>query len=164
MNYEDDIRIDETALDVEWLEQASLALRYGRYYADCRRKVLEADEKIKVIRAELIAEANSDPQGCCNKDKPNASDIEAFYRNHKRHKRAKELWLEAQHELDMAEIAKNEICFTRKSALENLVRLHGQQYFAGPKVPRDLSTERVQSMQQKKVDAGVQSKMRRRTQ
>ena len=29
----------------------------------------------------------------------------------------------------------------RKDALENLVRLHGQQYFAGPKIPRDLPSE-----------------------
>jgi hypothetical protein len=27
----------------------------------------------------------------------------------------------------------------RKSALENLVRLHGQNYFSGPSVPHDLS-------------------------
>ena len=161
MNYEDDIRIDETALDIEWLEQASLAMRYGQHYAECRRKLVEIEEKIKVIRAELIAEANEDPQRCCNKDKPNAADIEAFYRNHKRHKRAKEQWVEAQYELDMAEIAKNEISFTRKATLENLVRLHGQQYFAGPQVPRDLASER--QFRQKRIDSGVAGKMTRRT-
>ena len=161
MNYENDIRIDETALDVEWLEQASLAIKYGRHYAECRKVLVQAEEKIKVIRAELIAEANEDPQRCCNKDKPNAADIEAYYRNHKRHKRAKELWVEAQFELDMAEVAKNEISFTRKAALENLVRLHGQQYFAGPQGPRDLSVER--QFRQKRTDAGIAGRMTRRT-
>jgi len=143
MDYESDIRIDDTALDVEWLEQASLALRYGRHWAIRKRELTKAEERIKVIRAELIAEANSDPVKCCNKEKPNAADIEAYYRNHKRHKEAKEAWVQAQYELDMAEVAKNEFSFTRKAALENLVRLHGQQYFAGPSVPRDLAEQRA---------------------
>jgi len=160
MNYEDDIRIDETALDVEWLDQASLAIRYGRHYAFCRRKLVQAEEKVKVTRAELIAEANSDPEGCCNKKSPNAADIEAYYRIHKRHKEAKKEWAEAQFELDMAEIAKNEISFTRKVALENLVRLHGQQYFAGPKIPRDITWERKEK--QKRENAGVSSHLTRK--
>lgn len=150
MDYEQDIRIDETALDVEWLEQASLALKYGRHWAIRKRRLTEAEEKIKVIRAELIAEANADPIKCCKKDKPNAADIEAYYRNHKRHKEAKDEWVKAQYELDMAEIAKNEISFTRKAALENLVRLHGQQYFAGPSIPRDLNWERAQRDKEQK--------------
>jgi len=160
MNYQEDIRIDETALDVEWLEQASLAMKYGKYYALARRRFIEAEEKVKVVRAELIAEANANPVKCCKKDKPNAADIEAYYRNAKRHKDAKEEWVTAQYELDMAEIAKNEIGFTRKSALENLVRLHGQQYFAGPKVPRDIEWERKAF--DKKVNAGVSSKLSRK--
>lgn len=150
MDYEQDIRIDETALDVEWLEQASLALKYGRHWAIRKRRLTEAEEKIKVIRAELIAEANADPVKCCKKDKPNAADIEAYYRNHTRHKEAKDEWVKAQYELDMAEIAKNEISFTRKAALENLVRLHGQQYFAGPSIPRDLNWERAQRDKEQK--------------
>jgi hypothetical protein len=93
MNYEEDIRIDEEALDIEWLEQAELAMRYAKNYAEARRRLTNAEEKIKVIRAELIAEANADPVKCCNKDKPNAADIEAYYRNHRRHKLAKDEWV-----------------------------------------------------------------------
>jgi hypothetical protein len=161
MNYEDDIRIDETALDVEWLEQASLAMKYGRHYAFCRKKLTEAEEKVKVIRAELIAEANADPEGCCNKKNPNAADIEAYYRMHNKHKKAKEEWVRTQYELDMAEIAKNEISFTRKVALENLVKLHGQQYFAGPKIPRDITWERQEK--QKRSNIGVAEKISRKS-
>jgi hypothetical protein len=159
MDYKTDIRIDETALDVEWLEQATLAMKYGKYYAMARKNLLAIEEKLKVLRAELIALANSNPVKYCKKDKPNAADIEAFYRNHPRHQEAKAEWIEAQYELDMAEIAKNEISFTRKVALENLVRLHGQQYFAGPKVPRDLAWERKEK--QKAANAVVANKIGR---
>jgi len=142
MDYERDVRIDETALDVEWLEQASLSHKYGKHWAQCKKTLTLAEEKIKVVRAELISEANADPSACCNKEKPNAADIEAYYRNHPRHKEAKQEWVEAQYEFDMAEVAKNEIGFTRKAALENLVKLHGQMYFAGPSGPRDLEEEK----------------------
>lgn len=142
MNYEKDIRIDETALDLEWLSQAELAIKYGRYWATCKDRVTRAEENIKLIRSELIAEANDNPVECCNKEKPNAADIEAYYRRDKRHIKAKDEWLEASKELSIAEVVKNEISFTRKAALENLVILHGQQYFAGPSVARNLSKER----------------------
>lgn len=155
MNYEEDMRIDETALDVEWLDQAELALKYGKYWARCNKRLIQAEEKIKVIKAELVTEVNADPEGCCNKEKPTAVDIEAYYRNHKRHKQAKEEWMEAQFELDIATVAKNEISFTRKAALENLVTLYIGNYFAGPKVPRDLVEER-------KLNAGIASNLRRR--
>ena len=159
LNYQIDIMIDDTALDVEWLDQASLAMRYGRHWARCKKLFTEAEEKVKVIRAELIAQANSDPLKYCKKDKPNAADIEAFYRNSKAHKLAKEEWVKAQYDLDMAEVAKNEISYTRKNALENLVKLHAQQYFAGPNIPRDLSWERKEK--QKKSDAGIAKHLKR---
>jgi hypothetical protein len=161
MNYERDMKIDETSLDVEWLEQANLALRYGKHWAVCNKRVLELDERIKVIRAELVAEANSDPERCCNKEKPNAADIEAYYRNHRRHKRAKEEWVQAQFELDIATVAKNEISFTRKAALEQLVALFLGNYFAGPKVPRNLTEQR--EVFQKKINAKIASSLKRRT-
>ena len=47
----------------------------------------------------------------------------------------------------------------QKTALENLVKLHGQQYFAGPSVPRDLSKEWERHERQKSVDAGVGKKL-----
>jgi len=160
MNYEDDIQIDETALDVEWLEQASLAMKYGRHYAECRRTFTEAEEKVKVIRAELIKRANSDPVRFCKKEKPNGADIEAYYRKHSKHIAAKEEWLAAMYELNMAEIAKNEISFTRKVALENLVKLYIAQYFAGPSMPRDLVWEVKEK--QKRLDGRIAAKLIRK--
>ena len=159
MNYEKDIKIDPDSLDVEWLGQALLAMKYGRNYAESKKELANAVESIKVVRSELIKEANENPEGCCDKERPNAGDIEAYYRNHRRHKDAKEKIINLQYEMDMAEIAKNEVSFTRKTALENLVKLHGQQYFAGPKVPRDLSWEVKE--RQKRSDKGVAGKLKR---
>lgn len=162
MDYEQDVQIDDTALDVEWLNQASLAMKYGKNYAKCKRRVALAEENIKVITAELIKEANDDPDKCLGTDvKATGPNVESYYRNHKRHKAAKQEWIDAVYELDMAEIAKNEIAFTRKVALENLVKLHGQMYFAGPKIPRDLHSEVAKRNRQDEADNVVSKGMTR---
>jgi len=164
MDYEKDIKIDETALDVEWLNQPLLAVKYGKYYAECFKELQQTEENIKVIRAELIKKINDNPELYLGDGvKPTGPNVEACYRNHKDHKRAKEEWIEAQYNLNIASAAKSEISFSRKSALENLVILHGQNYFAGPKMPRDLSFEAQKQELQKKSDISVGKKLMRRT-
>lgn len=143
MDYKKDMSIDESALDVEWLEQSELALTYGDNWAGLKRVLMLAEENIKVIRAELIKQVNDNPDKYLgNGVKPTGPNVEAYYRNHKRHQQAKDEWVNAMYECNIAEIAKNEVSFTRKAALENLVQLHGQNYFAGPKMPRDLTLEK----------------------
>jgi paraquat-inducible protein B len=143
MDYERDMMIDESSLDVEWLEQAPLATRWGMYYNECKDEFARAEENVKVVRSELVLEINKDPEKFLGKDvKLTDTKVEAAYRTHQKHLDAKERWLQAMKKMNDAEIVKNEISFTRKAALENLVDLHGQQYFAGPKMPRNLREER----------------------
>ena len=150
MNYELDIEIDDSALDVEWLHQPALALKYGVYLAECRQTLQQAEETVKLIRAELIKKANDDSDRYLGKGvKPTGANIESYYRNHRRHKEAKEEWVKAQFEVNVAEVAYKEISTARKAALQNLVELHGQNYFAGPSVPRDLTYENLQKEKQK---------------
>jgi len=164
MNYEKDMRIDETALDIEWLDQVELAMKYGKLYSQCKKELEEAEEEIKVIRSELIKEANEDPDKYLGDGtKPTGPNVEAYYRTHKRHKDIKQEIIDLQYEVNMAEIAKNEVSFTRKAALENLVTLHGQQYFAGPRVPRAITSEREKKEQQKNADSKVGGKSFRRS-
>jgi len=160
LNYEKDVQIDETALDVEWLEQAPLALKYALYAARCNSEVRRLTELKKIIKSELIIEATANPKEVIGKDKPTVADVEAFYTCHERYRKITEELLKAQEEAEFAETAKNEICFTRKKALEMLVELHGQQYFAGPQVPRNLTEEREK--RRKQADAGVALKMKRK--
>ena len=142
MNYERDFYIDHTALDVEWLEQASLAAKWGYYFNECKEEFTRAEENVKVVRSELILLINQDPDKYLGEGiKPTDAKVEAAVRTHKKHLAAKERWIKAMKTMNDAEVAKNEMSFTRKAALENLVTLHGQQYFAGPKMPRDLNKE-----------------------
>jgi len=150
MNYQKDIVIDEEALDVEWLDQAELAIKWGKYWSRCKEEFTRSEENVKLVRSELIAKVNDDPDKYLGIGiKPTVANVEAFFRNNKRHIAAKEQWILAMTKMNDAEIIKNEISFTRKAALENLVQLHGQNYFAGPKMPRDLHTEYERKKQQR---------------
>ncbi len=142
MNYKNDIRIDETALDVEWLGQAELAVKWGRLWSEAKDELDRADENVKVVRSELVLEINTDPEKYLGEGvRPTDAKVEAAYRVDERYKEAKERWLRAMKDFNDIDVVKNEISFTRKAALENMVQLHGQQYFAGPKIPRNLKNE-----------------------
>jgi len=142
MNYEKDMYIDVTALDVEWTEQAELTMRYGRLWAEAQAVSDRAEEQVKLTRSELVLKANKNPDDALGIGiKPTDSKVEAYYRTHEDYLDVKDEAIEASKQLNLISIAKNEIAFTRKAALENLVILNGQQYFAGPKVPRNLKME-----------------------
>ena len=71
---------------------------------------------------------------------------------------ANRLYIDAKYEYDIA-IGVVRAFDHRKAALENLVRLHSQSYFAGPAVPRNIAEER--QMRDKAVQGRV--RMQRRT-
>jgi hypothetical protein len=151
MNYEKDIMIDENALDVEWLDQSELAIKYGKYWVECKEELMRAEENVKVVTAELTLEINQNPESFLGEGiKVTDVKIESAVRINQRHLEAKELWINAMSRFNEAEIVKNEISFTRKAALENLVQLHGQNYFAGPSVPRNLHNEKEKREKRRK--------------
>jgi hypothetical protein len=158
LNYKEDVEIDVASLDVEWLNQAALAIKYGRHLVNMKSKVRKLQERKKTVRSELILDANEDSEGTIGKKRPNANDIEAYYRQHEKYIAVVDELNEAIEEMEFAEIAKNEIAFTRKATLENLVKLHGMNYFAGPSVPHDL--KEIQQARQTKVNQKIKSKMK----
>lgn len=167
LNYEDDVRIDPDALDIEWLEHPNTVLKYGKRVANLRHEVNRLKERKKTKRSELIDRANRNPVECCAKEKPNKEDIEAYYRNHKEYKDVIRELLDAEYELEYAEVAYDVMNYHRKPALANLVVLHGQQYFAGPKIPRDLRKEvdehlREREEANRKIAESMRGKIRRR--
>lgn len=142
MNYEQDIRIDETALDVEWLEQAGLMFRYAENAAKARQKLDRKKESLDVVKAEIDTRIRTDPDKF-NLEKVTEGAILNTILQQQAYRTAYQEFVDAKYEADIAQAAVIALA-QRKDALENLVRLHGQQYFAGPKMPRDLHWERQQ--------------------
>ena len=158
MNYEKDIKIDETALDIEWLSQPGLMMQYTRYQAGLQLDEDKEKENLEFITAELDKEIRTNPE------KFGIEKItEGVVRNtillEDKYKEANKGYLTARFENNVGKGAVRSVD-GRKTALENLVKLHGQQYFAGPKVPRDISKEWEWREQQKQSDIGVARKLK----
>ena len=160
MNYEEAMEIDISALEEEWLSQPALAFKYGKNWAELQKELELAQEEIKLIRSELVEQATGDPEKYLDTAKATANIVEAYYRNHKRHKAQKDKIVQLQFEANVAEIVKTEISITRKRALENLVSLHGQQYFAGPSIPKTV--EEIKASKKAKVNKAIGGKLKRR--
>jgi hypothetical protein len=158
MNYEDDIRIDETALDVEWLEQPSLMMKYARIAAEARMEYDKTKEALELVKAELDREIRTDP-GSFGIEKITETVVMNTILKQEAYQKTSEILIQAKYDLDIA-FGAVKAFDARKDALENLVRLNGQQYFAGPKVPRDLSE--VRSEWRSKINKEIAIKMNRR--
>ena len=160
LNYEEDIRIDETALDVEWLDQPSLMMKYARHQAEMLRAEEEAKENLEIVQSELDKEVRNDPEGFGITTKLTEAGVLGAIKMSEEYKKALKKYNEARFENNVAKGAVKSID-ARKGALENLVRLHGQQYFAGPSVPRDLTKEWQEKEKRKKTSSLVSKKLQR---
>jgi hypothetical protein len=134
-------------------------MKYAQISASARKTLDEAKEELEFVRAELDKAIRSNPDRY-DIDKITEAVVIATITIHKDYQKASSVLINAKYENDMAYGAVKAID-ARKDALENLVRLHGQQYFAGPKVPRDLSFEAQQKHNQKKSDSVVKTMTRK---
>jgi len=159
MDYEKDVNIDPNSLDVEWLEQPNLMLKYGRIAAQTKLDMDKAKEKLEVVKAELDKDIRLNPEKY-DIAKLTESVVANTILLQPEYKEASEAYIEATYEFNMARYAVQAIS-DRKDALENLVKLHGMQYFAGPSVPRDLSKEWGAKQKQKKVDSKIRMQRER---
>lgn len=159
MNYEEDIRIDESALDVEWLDQPSLMMKYARNAAEARLELDRAKEALELTKAELDREVRSNPEAF-GMEKLTESAVQNTIILQEAYIGANDNFIQAKFKADIAQGAVRAFD-ARKDALENLGRLLGLQYFAGPKMPRDLLEEREQ--RNKELNVKVGNKMSRRT-
>lgn len=156
IDYERDIEINPEELDVEWLEQPRLMIRYAQIASKAKKEMDMAKERLETVRAELDRDIRSDP-GRYALTKITESVVQSTVISQSEYKEAMQDYIDAQYEFNMTKYAVQAM-EQRKKALENLVILHGQQYFAGPRVPRDLSKEWENKQKQKQSNGKVRIK------
>jgi hypothetical protein len=140
MDYEKDIRIEESSLDLEWLEQPSLMLKYTKLSAQLSNDVDKAKESLELMYAELDKAIRSNPDRY-GIEKITEGAVSSTIKSHPDYKKANEIFLVAKYEADVAKGAVRAF-EQRKDALENLGRLLALDYFSGPKVIGDLAEKR----------------------
>lgn len=153
MNYEQDVRIDPDALDLEWLEQSALMMKYTKHAAVTRDLMDKAKEKLDFVKAELDLDIRNNPSAY-NLPKITEGAIASAISLNEKYQKAVEDYNEARFENEVAQGAVRSID-QKKTALENLVRLFQASYFAGPSVPRDLTEEYLKQENQKQANRGV---------
>lgn len=123
------VQIDKYRLDEELAIQASLALKFGDKYAEAQREVDRCESALELIEAEVGLDVRRNPTRY-NAKKGTDKETEALVILDKRVQEAKEALHDAKR-LASAYKARVTACEHRKKALDGLVYLHGQTYFAG---------------------------------
>ena len=153
LNYEEDIRIDPTALDVEWLEQPELMRKYAKHVTEMEKLRDEAKERLEVGKAQIEMAIRNEPERFGLK-KVTEGGIQSTILLQDEYKRLVQDYNDAKYEYGVAVAAVRAID-QRKTALENLVKLLTTSYFAGPKAPRDLYQEHLDHVERKRNNAKV---------
>jgi hypothetical protein len=154
---EDYFVLDINRLDEEWVAQVHVYHAHATKLADAReaherakaaKKV--ADDDLKHVAAELDLEVRRNPTNF-DIEKPTEKAVEHAVLVHKRYRQYQKLAYDAQaeviradHEASLLEVA----CKTldhKRTALENLVILHGRDYFAAPRDRGSGFNERAES-------------------
>lgn len=159
-DWKEDVTIDPLALDVEWVRQARLFGEYAAQAAEARRDMERLKERRDVVVVELGLAIRRNPAEF-GLEKLTEATVQAVITTHKQHQEVAAALAEAEYQLDMLNVAVRALD-QKKTALENLVRLQGQNYFAGPSVPRDIGAEWVKNAERGTARAAVKRSLNRK--
>ena len=88
-DFSTDLAIDPEALDVEWLQQPSLYVKYSTLASKARQEMEEAKDKIDLVKAEIDKEIRDNPTKFTGEDKkPTEAQITSLVTQDKRFKEA----------------------------------------------------------------------------
>lgn len=138
--------IDKDMLDREWVNQPKLFYNYASQLADARREVEEARAGLDIIRAEVDKSIRDDPKEYDLPDKITETLISNTIIQQSEYEKALTVLRDAKYNVDILQAAVSALDH-RKSALERLVSLHGQNYFATPKAPDEMSRRAVEDIE-----------------
>lgn len=158
--YESELLIDLNQLDVEWMNQATTFMKYSELAADLKAIADRAKQNLDVVRAELDLEIRADPESF-GLLKITESTVSSTIIGEKRYKDAFEKYISDKHDFDIMSAAVRAFDH-KKSALENLVKLHGASWFAGPSEPRnidDVMKEKIDETPKKEVRKKIRRRM-----
>lgn len=140
MNYLEDIRIDETALDIEWLRQPELMYKYASLAVEARMNMDLEKEMLELVRAKLDKEIRENPEKF-GISKLTETVVQNIIILQDEYREQNKKYLDAKYNYEILKVVVDSLN-QKRDALENLVRLFGLQYFSGPSEPRNLFQEK----------------------
>lgn len=141
--------IDKNLLDDEWLNQPKLYFKWAVQLEDARAKFEEAKVEFDLVKSELDLEIRDNPHKFHLPEKITEKMIVAVVLTQPEYKEAQQAVFTDKHRVGILQAAVTALDH-RKKALEKLVDLHGQKYFATPRVSED-SRESMQEVEKQSV-------------
>jgi len=145
------VQIDELNLDKECISLPTNILKYANRLADAKRDVDEAKNSLEVVKADLAKEIRDTP-GKFGLEKVTEGSIKEIILTNPRCQKAAQALRDAEHHADLAGAVLSALNI-KKSALSNLVELHGMGYFSNPKIS-ERGREAVDDIRKRKVRLG----------
>lgn len=131
-----DRQLDPAELDVAALEQADLYGKWAERAAEAKGASEDVDLAFDIIVAKLEQQVRADP-AIFGIEKESESAFKSVVKTLPEYEKAGRACNAAKTEAALTAAAERAMA-QRKGMIEELIRLHGQQYFAGPDVPHDL--------------------------
>jgi len=153
--------IDMNILDKEWINQPKIFFRYASQLADARRRMEEVKAEADVVKAEIDLDIRSNPSNY-NLEKTTEALISNLILQQEKYQKALAKIRIKKHKVDILQAAVTALEH-RKSALERLVSLHGQNYFSTPKAPDNAGREIAEDIEKETARNLVGRKRRRRS-
>jgi len=127
----DIFEIDMTRLDEEWVQQPKLFFKYAELLAKAKRTYEKAKANLAIVVAEVELDIKQNFTKYGFKTKPVVQDMANKAKINTDVIEAQNLVTAKKYKMDIYQAAVTSMEH-RKSALERLVSLHGQNYFAMP--------------------------------
>lgn len=129
------LEINQNELDREWVRQPWLYFRHAQEFADARQRLDEEKANLSIIRAEASLEIRTKPEAF-NVTKLTEGVVKETLETVIEVQDAEKAVREAKHAVDIYQGLVTALDH-KKRALESLVHLHGQSYFASPQASGD---------------------------
>lgn len=141
--------INEDELDREWVEQPRLYFRYAKKLALARRDLEQAKTNLEVVAADLSKKIRKDP-GRFGIEKITDKTVESAVVTSKEYQQAQTTVTDAGYQVNLLVAAVSTLDH-RKRALENLVDLHGMNYFSAPKARTNSGREAADDIRKRRA-------------
>jgi hypothetical protein len=151
------VQIDLSRLDKEWVDQPEHYFLAARDLASAKEVMAEAKANVDLVKAELGLAVRASP-GDFDLEKATEGSVNDAITVHPRYKKAVARYIRAKKEVDDVEAAVTALEH-KKKALESLVYLQGQNYFAEPRA-RGEDGERMREVEKTAVRKRGQKKAR----
>ena len=134
LDFKRDVSIESDALDIEWVRQPQIYMKWAEKAAEDDDEARQAKENMEFVASKL------DKKYRASLEKVTENIILARIKGDQEYQDALAEYNDALYQADICKFVVKSLDH-KKTALENLVRMWIGSYFSGPREPRDLKKE-----------------------